>query len=69
MTKLVVVIMSVIISVLLPMGMVALEEIPQHCGVIEFYHNEDTWKRNLYPKIGYKMHEDLYWNLDEPKDF
>ena len=35
-------------SFLLPMGMVALEEIPQHCGVIEFYHNEDTWKTEFY---------------------
>lgn len=57
-------------SFLLPMGMVALEEIPQHCGVIEFYHNEDTWKTEFYiRRLPQRIHEDLYWNLVDQKDF
>ena len=57
-------------SFLLPMGMIALEEIPEHCGVIEFYHNEDTWKTEFYiRRLAQKIHEDLYWNLVDQKDF
>lgn len=52
------------------MGMIALEEIPQHCGIIEFYHNEDTWKTEFYiRRLPQKIHEDLYWNLVDQKIF
>ena len=51
-------------SFLLPMGMVKHEEIPEHCGIIEFYHNEDTWETEFFtvrePKC---LHDDQYWKL------
>lgn len=53
-------------SFLLPMGMVDASLIPGHCGIIEFYHNVDTWETEFYlirpPK---KLHEDSYWKLND----
>lgn len=51
-------------SFLLPMGMIPKEEIPDYCGIIEFYHDVDRWETQFYqvrkPK---KIHEDNYWKL------
>lgn len=56
-------------SFLLPMGMVDHSLIPDHCGIIEFYHNVDSWATEFYtirsPK---RVHEDSYWKLVD-KDF
>jgi hypothetical protein len=56
-------------SFLLPMGMIDPEKIPEHCGIIEFYHNPDTWETTFYevrkPK---EVHEEKFWNLVD-KDF
>jgi hypothetical protein len=53
-------------SFLLPMGMIEHSQIPEHCGIIEFYHNADTWDTEFYlirePK---KVHEDSYWKLND----
>lgn len=53
-------------SFLLPMGMIAHENIPEHCGIIEFYHNPDHWETEFHtirkPK---KLHEDSYWKLND----
>ena len=46
------------------MGMIDAEKIPEHCGIIEFDHNPDTWETVFYeirkPK---KVHELTFWNL------
>ena len=51
-------------SFLLPMGMIEAEKIPEHCGIIEFDHNPDTWETVFYeirkPK---RVHEVTFWNL------
>ena len=53
-------------SFLLPMGMISHSDIPEHCGIIEFYHNPDRWETEFYlirkPK---KVHEDSYWKLND----
>ncbi|HCA07396.1 hypothetical protein [Chryseobacterium sp.] len=53
-------------SFLLPMGMIEHSIIPEHCGIIEFYHNADTWETEFYlirsPK---RVHEDPYWKLND----
>lgn len=53
-------------SFLLPMGMIEHAVIPEHCGIIEFYHNVDTWKTEFYlirsPKI---VHYDSFWKLND----
>lgn len=57
-------------SFLLPMGLVDHKKIPEHCGIIEFYHNPDSWETEFYlirkPKI---IHEDSYWKLVEKEQF
>lgn len=51
-------------SFLLPMGMVPHSEIPEHCGIIEFYHNPDSWKTEFFNVREAKLlHEDPYWKL------
>ncbi|WP_313717169.1 hypothetical protein [Kaistella carnis] len=44
--------------------MVAAEDIPEHCGIIEFYHNPDSWKTTFdeirKPK---RVHEEKFWKL------
>ncbi|WP_333851698.1 hypothetical protein [Epilithonimonas sp.] len=56
-------------SFLLPMGMINHQDIPEHCGIIEFYHDEDHWETSFYnirePKI---IHGDSYWKLCD-KDY
>jgi hypothetical protein len=51
------------------MGMVDHALIPEYCGIIEFYHNVDSWDTEFYvirePK---RVHEDSYWKLID-KDF
>lgn len=53
-------------SFLLPMGMIEHYQIPEYCGIIEFYHNADNWNTEFYlirkPK---KVHEDSYWKLND----
>ncbi len=57
-------------SFLLPMGMIEHSAIPEHCGIIEFYHNVDNWETEFYlirqPK---KVHEDSYWKLNDKDIF
>ncbi|SDF06822.1 hypothetical protein [Epilithonimonas hungarica] len=57
-------------SFLLPMGMISYNDIPEHCGIIEFYHNEDNWETTFYkirePKT---IHEDSYWTLCDKELF
>lgn len=57
-------------SFLLPMGMISYNDIPKHCGIIEFYHNEDNWETTFYkirePKT---IHEDSYWTLCDKELF
>lgn len=53
-------------SFLLPMGLIDHADIPDHCGIIEFYHDEDHWKTEFYivrpPKI---LHKDSFWKLND----
>lgn len=53
-------------SFLLPQGMIDISEIPEHCGMIEFDHNPDSWETVFYvlrePKC---MHDELYWKLTD----
>lgn len=57
-------------SFLLPMGMIDHAMIPEHCGIIEFYHNADTWQTEFFviraPK---KVHQDSYWTLNDKDRF
>ena len=57
-------------SFLLPMGMIDHNEIPNHCGIIEFYHDEDNWETTFYkirePKT---IHQDSYWKLCDKDSF
>lgn len=57
-------------SFLLPMGLIEHHKIPKHCGIIEFYHNVDTWKTEFFlirkpPKI----HQDSYWDMVDQEQF
>lgn len=53
-------------SFLLPMGMIEHSAIPEHCGIIEFYHNVDSWETEFYLiRKPVKVHEDTYWNLTD----
>lgn len=51
-------------SFLLPMGLIKHTDIPEHCGIIEFYHDVDNWETHFNiirkPK---KIHESNYWDL------
>lgn len=51
-------------SFLLPQGMVEHNQIPENCGIIEFYHNPDSWQTTFYevrkPK---KVHDDSFWKF------
>ena len=57
-------------SFLLPMGMLEHKDIPEHCGIIEFYHDEDNWETTFYkmrePKA---IHQDSYWKLCDKDHF
>ncbi len=51
-------------SFLLPMGMIPHNKIPPHCGIIEFYHDEDHWETTFNMiRNPQKIHETPYWNL------
>lgn len=57
-------------SFLLPMGMVDLDSIPSHCGVIEFYHNPDSWETEFFIlREPQKIHEDSYWKMVDKEWF
>lgn len=57
-------------SFLLPMGLVPHSEIPDHCGIIEFYHDVDDWVTHFYQvRSPRKIHEDPYWNLVDKDAF
>lgn len=57
-------------SFLLPMGMIDHKDIPEHCGIIEFYHDEDNWETTFYKIRESKMiHEDSYWKLCDKDQF
>ena len=57
-------------SFLLPMGMVQIDNIPLHCGIIEFYHNPDSWETEFFevrkPK---QIHTDSYWKMIDKEAF
>lgn len=51
-------------SFLVPMGMVRHEDVPEHCGLIEFYHDEDRWETTFYKvRPAPQIHADSYWKL------
>lgn len=51
-------------SFLLPMGMIKHSEIPEHCGIIEFYHDEDNWETTFqFVRKPKQIHQEKYWNL------
>ena len=53
-------------SFLLPMGMIDHDMIPEHCGIIEFYHNVDTWETEFYQiRKPVQVHSDSYWKLND----
>ncbi len=57
-------------SFLLSMGMMDHKEIPKHCGIIEFYHNEDNWETNFYIiREPQTIHQDSYWKLCDKDQF
>lgn len=51
-------------SFLLPQGMIEADTIPEHCGIIEFYHNPDSWETTFTmirkPSI---VHTDSFWKF------
>ena len=53
-------------SFLVPMGMISHDAVPEHCGIIEFYHNPDSWETEFFsirkPK---QIHGDSYWKLND----
>ena len=57
-------------SFLLPMGMIEAEAIPKHCGIIEFYHNPDSWETEFYEvRKPIEIHGDSYWKLVDKEAF
>lgn len=51
-------------SFLLPMGMVDHALIPEHCGIIEFYHDVDRWETTFHQiRTPKRLHETEYWDL------
>jgi hypothetical protein len=63
-------IISVIHSVFAANGMIDHKDIPEHCGIIEFYHDEDNWETTFYKIRESKMiHEDSYWKLCDKDQF
>ena len=52
------------VSFLMPMGMIDAAQVPAHCGLIEFYHNEDDWETTfqiIRPPT--PLHEQPFWQL------
>ena len=57
-------------SFLFPMGMVNSAEIPEHCGIIEFYHNPDSWETEFFiVRKPQKIHQDPYWKMVDKDAF
>lgn len=57
-------------SFLLPMGMINYNDIPEHCGIIEFYHDEDNWQTTFYNiRKPRPIHMDSYWKLYDKEQF
>lgn len=53
-------------SFLIPMGLVDHQDIPEHCGIVEFYHDEDHWKTEFYFKRAPKnLHPLTFWDLND----
>lgn len=53
-------------SFLLPMGMVEYCSIPEHCGIIEFYHDVDRWETEFEViRKPLQVHTDSYWKLND----
>ena len=57
-------------SFLLPMGLIKHSEIPEHCGIIEFYHDEDHFRTSFeIIREAKNLHEEIYWNLNDKDTF
>lgn len=57
-------------SFLVPMGMVPYEDIPKHCGIIEFYHDQDRWETEFtVVRPAEKVHSIPYWDLVDKDSF
>ncbi len=57
-------------SFLLPMGMIDAATIPKHCGIIEFYHNPDSWETEFFEiRKPVENHRDSYWKLVDKEVF
>ncbi len=57
-------------SFLIPMGLIEHSLIPEHCGIIEFYHDTDNWETTFYHVRTPKMiHETSYWKLNDKDAF
>lgn len=53
-------------SFLLPMGLIKHSDIPEHCGIIEFYHDVDDFRTTFETiREPRKIHEDVYWKLND----
>lgn len=51
-------------SFLIPMGMIEPDEIPSHCGIVEFDHNPDSWRTTFHEvRKPVAVHEEKFWNL------
>ena len=51
-------------SFLVPQGMINPSEVPEKCGIIEFYHNPDSWETSFYEvRKPAKVHEESFWNF------
>lgn len=57
-------------SFLIPMGIIDYNEIPEHCGIIEFYHDEDHWETTFhYIRQPKTIHSDPYWKFCDKEQF
>ena len=57
-------------SFLLPMGMIEADTIPKHCGIIEFYHDPDSWETEFFEiRKATEIHKDPYWKLVDKEAF
>ena len=51
-------------SFLLPQGMIEADTIPEHCGIIEFYHNPDSWVTTFdVIRKPTKVHQEPFWKF------
>ena len=57
-------------SFLIPMGLIPQEDIPKHCGIIEFYHDQDSWETEFKTvREATKVHFTAYWDLVDKESF